>query len=351
MAFRALRRAACGLVVLGWVGAGIGLARGEVPGGDARRGTPPRRVGMSARALDVVYERAGELDRLTSLLVSRRGRKVGREYFHGLKPGEPVNVKSASKSVLSALVGIALKEGALDGLDRPIVEYFPYLRRPHVDPRKRSITLRHLLLMRSGLASTSFGNYGAWVTSDDWVRHVLERPVVDPPGQTTRYSTGNSHLVAVILARAVGRDLLEYAREKLFEPMGARVHAWQRDPRGYRFGGNNMYLTARALHRFGRLYLQQGRFRGRQVVPARWVRASTRSRVHDTYHGFPYGYYWWNATYRGYRVDFAWGHGGQFVFVVPRLDLVVSTTSRTNPGRDGHDHLRALPFTPWCGTA
>lgn len=310
------------------------------PGFDtAWRIHPPGTVGLSAEGLAKAYRRAEKLDRLTSLLVGRRGRLVGESYWRGLTRDEPVNVKSASKSVLSALVGIALAEGVLEGLDRRIASYFPEVLDGAVDPRKRRITLRHLLLMRSGLASTSFEGYGPWVTSENWVRYVLERPMEARPGRVTRYSTGNSHLVAVILHRALGRDLRDWAQAVLFDPLDARIHAWQRDPQGYRFGGNNMYLTPRGLYRFGRMYRRDGRADGRQVVPARWVEESTRSLVHDTYHGFPYGYYWWNRTVRGYRVDFAWGHGGQFVFVVPRLKLVMVTTSVVKGEGDEDDHL------------
>ncbi len=294
---------------------------------------------MSAEGLAKAYRRAETLDRLTSLLVGRRGRLVGEGYWRGLRRGEAVNVKSASKSVLSALVGIALEAEVLEGLDRRIASYFPGILDGAVDPRKRRITLRHLLLMRSGLTSTSFEGYGPWVTSENWVRYVLERPMEARPGRTTRYSTGNSHLVAVMLHRALDRDLRDWAQEVLFDPLGVRIHAWQRDPQGHRFGGNNMYLTPRGLYRFGRMYRQDGRFDERQVVPARWVEESTRSLVHDTYHGFPYGYYWWNRTVRGYRVDFAWGHGGQFVFLVPRLELVMVTTSVVRGEGNDDDHL------------
>lgn len=294
---------------------------------------------MSARGLAETYRRAGRLERLTSLLIGRRGKLVGEAYRGGLERGEAVNIKSASKSVLSALVGIALEEGDLDGLDQRVASFFPSILDGTVDPRKHQITLRHLLLMRSGLASTSFEHYGPWVTSDNWVRHVLERPMEARPGRKTRYSTGNSHLLAVILRKVLGRDLRDHAQEVLFDPLGVRIHGWQRDPQGYRFGGNNLYLTPRGMYRFGQLYVQDGQYDGRQVIPASWVNVSTKSRVHDTYHGFPYGYYWWNRTARGYRVDFAWGHGGQFIFLVPGLDLVVTVTSLREGDREDEDYL------------
>jgi CubicO group peptidase (beta-lactamase class C family) len=118
---------------------------------------------------------------MPSLLISRNGEIVMRYYAEGFSPNRPVNIKSASKSVLSALVGIALEEGHLDSLDQTLIEFFPGILED-APPAKQKITLRDLLLMRSGLESTSFENYGPWVTSNNWVRNALERPLVDPPG-------------------------------------------------------------------------------------------------------------------------------------------------------------------------
>lgn len=275
--------------------------------------------------LERAFERARELAPLNSLIVARDKTIVAEQYYRGMEPNGRANIKSASKSLISALVGIALKRGDLEGLDQTIGPFFPEILEGQ--PKKQAITLRNLLLMRSGLESTSFENYGTWVTSDNWIRHALNQPLLDPPGTETRYSTGNSHILAVILSKATGRDLLAYAREHLFDPIGVEVKGWQTDPQGYRFGGNNLSLTPRGLLRFGQLYLNKGRWQGQQIVPEIWVEASTKQYVHDTYHGYPYGYFWWTTTYHNHRVIFAWGHGGQYTFIVPDLDLVVAVTS------------------------
>lgn len=288
-----------------------------------------------------IRDRARDLEALTSLLVSRNGETVLEHYSNGLSKGDAVNIKSASKSVLSALVGIALEEGHLEGLDQSLDEFFPELLQ-NAPAAKKAITLRNLLLMRSGLESTSFENYGGWVTSNNWFRNALRRPLVDPPGEVTNYSTGNSHILAAVLTEATGRDLRNYAQEKLFDPLGAEIRAWQRSPEGYRFGGNNFSLTPRGFHRFGQLYLRDGRWEGRRVLPADWVEASTRSYVHDTYHGYPYGYLWWNVTYHGLDVNFAWGHGGQYVFVVPEKELVVATTSNLQSTTDDNGYTERV---------
>ncbi len=270
---------------------------------------------------------------MKSLLISRGGERLLTYYDDGYGPGRATNIKSASKSVISALVGIALEEGHLQNLNQTLGEFFPEVLRDAPEA-KQNITLRNVLLMRSGLESTSFGNYGAWVTSNNWLRYALERPLVDPPGEVTNYSTGNSHILSAVLTKATNRDLKAYVQDRLFDPLNVRIRSWQRSPEGYRFGGNNFSLTPEGFLRFGQLFLNEGRWKGQQVVPSDWVDESTRSYVHDTYHGYPYGYFWWNTSYQGWDVDFAWGHGGQYVFIVPRLNLVVATTSNLQSTTD-----------------
>jgi CubicO group peptidase (beta-lactamase class C family) len=289
---------------------------------------------LLAQALD----RAAELPRLRGILVSQRGEVVLERYTAGAGADRATNVKSASKSVLSVLVGIAVQEGRIRGLDQPISNFFPaYFARPDVDPRKRQITVGHLLSMQSGLESTSFDEYGAWVSSRDWVRAALDQPMVDQPGGRMLYSTGSTHLLSAILTRATGKSTWAYANEKLAEPLGFRIRPWQRDPQGIFFGGNDMYLTPRQLLRFGQMYLDGGVYQGRQIVPAEWVRESVRPRTSSPWNGHGYGLGWWSKDSGGRRAFFAWGYGGQYVFVVPELELVAVFISESEGPRErGH---------------
>ena len=291
---------------------------------------PPDAYGFDRAALERAFNNAENLAPLNSLIVARRGAIVAEAYYRGMRPNEDVNIKSASKTVLSALVGIALDEGHLESLDQPIAPFFPEHLGAEADPRKRQITLRDLLTMRAGLESTSFGNYGAWVTSDDWVRYALDQPLERPPGTDMIYSTGTSHLVSAILTKATGMSTKAYAQSRLFDPLGIAPPSWQQDPQGIYFGGNNLALSPRDLLTFGRLYLNDGRYGGQQVIPSDWVRTSMKRYVLDSYRGFSYGYFWWIGAFAGIRTHFAWGYGGQYVFVVPGLDLVVVCTSDLN---------------------
>ena len=306
---------------------------------------PPDAHGFDAFALAEAVNHAADLEALSSLLVARDTTTVAEVYFSDRGPNDGANLKSASKSVLSALTGIALADGALESVTQPIGPFFPRLLANA--PRKQRITIHHLLTQQAGLESTSFGNYGAWVSSSNWVADALRRPIVDRPGGDMIYSTGTTHILGTVLAKATGQSLRAYAQERLFNPLGVRIRSWQQDPQGRYFGGNNLSLTPRGMLRFGQLYLNDGHFRGEQILPSDWVARSWRTYVRSTYHGHQYGYLWFTRTFGGERVAFAWGYGGQYVFVVPRLDLVVVCTSslRNRPrGRDDHNEqlLRLL---------
>ncbi|NNC31745.1 serine hydrolase [Longimicrobium terrae] len=315
-------------------------------GAEADAPAPPAVVQTAApraRLADtVLLQRAGEraagLPNLRGMIVSQNGEIVLERYKGGAAADRVTNVKSASKSVLSALVGIAIAEGYIRGVDQPIAEFFPsYFEREGVDPRKRRITVGNLLSMQSGLESTSFGDYGAWVSSRDWVRAALDQPMVDEPGGRMLYSTGSTHLLSAILTRATGQSTLAYANEKLAQPMGFTLRPWQRDPQGIYFGGNDMYLTPRQMLRFGQLYLDGGVYAGLRLVPEAWVRESVRPRTSSPFNGHGYGLGWWSRESGGRQVFFAWGYGGQYVFVVPDLKMVAVFTSVSDtPRTPGH---------------
>jgi CubicO group peptidase (beta-lactamase class C family) len=292
--------------------------------------------------LDSAVAAASELPRLHSLLVSRRGTLVVERYFNGARAGRPANVKSVSKSVISALVGSAIERGFIAGVDQRISDFFPDLSARAGDARKRQITIEDLLTMRSGLASTSNRNYGAWVLSRNWVQFALNRPMVADPGTTMDYSTGNTHLLSAILTKATGASTWHFAQKALGAPLALSLPQWPRDPQGIYFGGNDMLLTPRQMVTFGELYLNRGRFGDRQVLPAAWVDASLVPRSRSPWSEQEYGYGWWIRDIAGYRAFNAWGYGGQFIFVVPDLELVVVTTSSTDTEEARRGHRRTV---------
>jgi CubicO group peptidase (beta-lactamase class C family) len=293
-------------------------------------------------ALDAARAAAADLPRLHSLVVAQNGRTLLEHYGKGAAEQRVTNVKSVSKSVISTLVGIAIERRLIPGVRQPIAAYFPELARD-ADPRKRRITIEDLLTMRSGLISTSFDNYGAWVGSRNWVDYVLRRPMVADPGEEMEYSTGNTHLLSAILTKATKQTTWAFAQQQLGTPLGFTVSRWPRDPQGIYFGGNDMLLSPRQMLTIGQLYLDRGRAGGRQLVSAAWIDASCtglgRSRFNPDQ---TYGYGWWSRDFDGREGCFAWGYGGQYIIVFRELKLIVVTTSSTEVGDARRDHRRQI---------
>lgn len=303
--------------------------------------------GVNPAMMAPAMKRAAALPRLRALIVSRHRAVLAEKAFRGPGLNVPVNVKSVSKSVISALVGIAVGRGALKGVDQPIAGLLADRLPQNPDSRLRKITLDHLLSMRSGLDRTSGRNYGRWVQSRDWVRHVLSRGFADEPGGRMLYSTGNTHVLSAILTRATGRTTLALAREALGRPLGITIPAWQRDPQGIYLGGNNMLLSPRALRRFGELYREGGVYRGERVLAESWIAESWRPRTRSPFSGDEYGLGWFITEVCGHAVYYARGFGGQFVYVSRSLGLTVVITSdpTKNTRVDGYrSDLRALLY-------
>jgi CubicO group peptidase (beta-lactamase class C family) len=303
---------------------------------------PAPAAGQSIDLTDAA-KAAADFRRLHSLLVSWRGELILERYYNGRKPTSLANIKSASKSVVSTLVGIAIDEGRIRTVKEPISSYFPELLAGPNNSEKRKITIEDLLTMQSGLETTSNRNYGAWVLSGNWVRHALNRPLIAEPGKLMVYSTGNTHLLSAILTKATGKTTWQFAQEKFAKPLGFSLPQWPRDPQGIYFGGNDMLMTPRQMIAFGELYLRRGRVADRQIVSRNWVDASLTARAQSTREADrQYGYGWWIRQLGGYRTYYAWGYGGQFIFVVPQLELVVVTTSSSEVSNERRSHIRTI---------
>jgi CubicO group peptidase (beta-lactamase class C family) len=269
------------------------------------------------------------MPKLTSVLVMRHGRLVFERYYHGAEGDVERNVFSVTKSVLSALIGIALEDGKLRSLDQKLVDVFPHELERDTDPRVRAITLRDLLSMTAGYQETQI------FATDDWVRTLMNRPLAFDPGTTFSYDDGSAHLLSAVLTQATGVSALDLARRELFGPLGIDASRWSSDGQGRSTGSTGLWLRSRDLLTFGQLYLEEGRWRGRQLVPAAWIRRSTTTQV-EIPGGYAYGYLWWVNT--GPHGGFlAQGYAGQMIAVYPRLDLVVAVT-----GAGEFDQLGAL---------
>jgi CubicO group peptidase (beta-lactamase class C family) len=245
-------------------------------------------------------------------------------------------MQSTTKSVMSALVGIAIARGDLPGVNSTLGELLPH--RKLTDTAKASITLENILTMRPGFEwleeQVSYWDPRNDATrvelTKDWVGYLLEKPLAVPQGEVFNYNSTNTQLLSEIVSTATGKPLDEYAKEVLFNPIGIQSWFWKSAPEGYRDAAGGLYLAPRDLARLALLYLRDGKWNGRQVIPAAWVERSTQPLVKDVSPEDPtnnvgYGYQWWvfNDGSDGRPAMFGtWGWGGQFGLVVPSLDLV-----------------------------
>lgn len=293
---------------------------------------------VSSESLQESLVSLSEVAPLSSIVIQHRGEIVASHYFGSMRAGRFHNVKSVSKSILSILTGIAIDQGYLEGTDQQIGEFFPDWFERNPDPEKEAITIRNLLTMRSGLGSTSGRNYGAWVLSRNWVHHALNRPLSGRPGIDRIYSTGNTHLLGVIIARASGKSLRAFADQYLFGPMEIQPGGWDRDPQGNYMGGNNLALKPEDMIKIGQLMMNVGAWNGKQLISSEWVIESVQP-----YTGrdgrMNYGYLWFRRKAAGYDVVHAWGNGGQFIKIVPALELVIAITSWEGGGASRSDRF------------
>jgi CubicO group peptidase (beta-lactamase class C family) len=290
-----------------------------------------------------IYEWAEDATPLNSLLISFEDSLIAEHYFGAMGPDLQVNVKSVSKTLMSAMIGIALQKGIISDLDQRISDLLPGYFNEKTDPRKRDITIKNLITMRAGLEGTSFHKYNPWILSSDWIKYAIDRPITAPPGVRYEYSTGNTHLLSVILTEESGMSTYDFGRRYLFEPIGIKLKPWDRDPKGYYLGGNNMHLSPREMLRFGQLYLNNGLYGDKEILDREWIEDSWTPLKRSIFSSGGYGYGWWYRRTSGFDVYYAAGYGGQYIFVVPDLDLtVVATSSLTNRPRGRRPSVYSL---------
>src|SRR5581483_5183363 len=284
-----------------------------------------------------------------AVLVARSGKLVFERYFKGddeingrransvaFDADTLHNIKSATKSVTSLAVGIAVDRGLIRSVNEPIFSFFPELSDLRTPERDR-LQLVHALTMSMGLkwveATPSTGDFNNDETrmqlASDPNRFVLSLPITAPPGQEFFYNTGALRLVSAIIHKLTGRYLDEFVRDNVFEPLGITRFQWDR-PRGETDAGGGLRLRPRDMAKIGQLVLAGGRWHDRQIVSTRWIEASTAVKL-KAVEDLSYGYLWWrgSAAFKGRAVDYigAFGRGGQSIRIVPELDLVVAVTA------------------------
>ncbi len=320
--------------------------------------TSPAKAGLDGESLQRLAAAAegDEFKRLTSVLLAVDGKLLFERYFADANTETFHDVRSVTKTVTSILIGIAIDRNLLGGLDAKVFDFFPEHKVVHPDPRKRDITVEDLLTMSSLLECDdnnrySRGNEERMYLIEDWVGFFLDLPIkgfppwVTPPdkssfGRTFSYCTAGVTTLGAVLEKATGRQVEDFAREVLFEPLGIDEVRWPLSPLGLAQTGGGARMTSRDFLKLGLLYLQKGDWDGRQVISKAWVETSTAAHVHAGGDNF-YGYLWWRRDYavgeRTFPTYFMSGNGGNKVMVVPSERLVAVITSTFYNSRGMHE--------------
>lgn len=294
---------------------------------DGWRRSTPEEQGMDSEKLAelIAYIREQELD-IHSVTIVRNGYIVADGAFYPYDGRSVHNLKSATKSVISALIGIAIEQGYIAGLDQPVLSFFPDRTVANVDANKEAMTLEHLLMMATGLECRDsfryrYGGYEQMMQSDDWVQFMLDLPMLEAPGTSFEYCNGASLLLSAIIQETSGKTAAEFADQNLFAPLGIGDVIWPATPQGVTLGYAELRLHPHDMAKIGHLFLQSGKWDGRQLIPASWVAASTANQINALGEG--YGYQWWVDQDGVYS---ARGFGGQYIFVDPDSRLVAVFT-------------------------
>ncbi len=284
----------------------------------------PEESGIKRDVIEKVFSSFD--DDVYSCVIIRDGKIVDEYFKEGYGQSSVFTLQSCSKSITSALVGIAIEQGYIKSVDDYAADYLPAISKSKY-PAMKKITLKQLLNHTSGLVGTDSKIWSQWRRSSDWIDFILSRPMTASPGTYFEYSTGNTHLLSAILEKATGKKLLDYAQEVLFGKIGISSAGLGTDPQGVGDGGNGFSMTAYDMGRFGLLFLNGGKWDGVQVIPEKWVKDSTSIQARRN--GSRYGYQWWLRNYgkEGYLGYNAQGYGGEYIFVVPQLNLIVVYTS------------------------
>jgi CubicO group peptidase (beta-lactamase class C family) len=301
----------------------------------------PAEQGLDPELVARMYYNAGGLETIYSLLVVKDGCLIAEKYFNEGSIDQKDRLQSVTKSYTSALVGIALEQGYLEGVDQKMLDFFPEVTDQITDPRKKQITIRQLLQMRAGYPSEETDPaFWEGLLSGHYPPLIEEFPLTADPGAKFQYSNLTSNWLGIIVDRASGMNLKSFAEEYLFSAIGVEAGEWGQDAEGHNNGCGDLHFSARDAAKFGLLYLNDGEYEGKQIIPADWVHSSLQRYSEDinATGGFPanwglsisdigYGYQWWSAKAGDHRLDFAWGHGGQFIVLEDDIDMVIVLTS------------------------
>jgi|GEM_PF-2905681 len=313
----------------------------------------PEKQGVDRIKLQQAVATAKAVPNFRSLLVVKDGKLILEEYFSRKDDPRPQHVQSITKSITSLLIGIAIDKGEIKSEKGVIKPFFPeFFSEPH-DERKQDITIEQLLTMTSRLnfadnpVTSKYentrhwqepGSWKAYWYADNFLDRALHTDLVETEDEIAAiYNTPACNLLTTVLKRSANITSKEFADEHLFGPLGIKSYQWFHDSDYNYVGGHTLFIRPRDLARIGQMILDGGKFQGRQIVSKQWLEKSFSPYVtkfvttDDGATSFDYGYLWWLGEYKGYQFRLAWGHGGQFLFMIPAANALVVTTANPDP--------------------
>ena len=301
-------------------------------------------VGIDPGEIEKITQEIRDNERFNgihSMLIIEDGKLVHEAYFWGHQRNSLHVLASITKSVTSTLIGIAIDKGFIKSVDESVLLLLPQYARTIKDPKKRDITLRHLLTMSSGLewieSGTSYNDAHnsefQMVDSEDWVEYVLRKPIKTTPGTQFLYNTGGIHLLSAVIKSSTGLKTNQFAEKYLFEPLGIYAYQWNTDSKGHPCAGGTdggVGLRTRDIAKFGYLFLHDGTWKGKQVISRDWVKLATQKHIKIPNQNDHYGFCWWPGSMRrgGKEIDYiaSFGYGGQTLYLIPEKDLIIVFT-------------------------
>jgi len=286
----------------------------------------PEAQGVSSEAIrDFIQTADREVHSMHSFMIVRHGHVVAEAWWEPESAEKPHVLWSLSKSFTSTAVGLAIKEGKI-ALDDQVTKFFPDDIPPSPSANLQAMRIRDLLTMNAG-----HQNELNWRVAKNWAQAFLAHPVPHKPGKHFRYNTPATYMLSAIVQKVTGETVLDYLTPRLFEPLGIEKPKWDNSPQGISIGGYGLYLRTEDIAKFGQLYLQKGKWNGKQLIPAKWIEQATSKQVPngdnpDSDWNQGYGFQFWMCRHNAYRGD---GKDGQFCIVLPEQDAVIAITANT----------------------
>jgi len=300
---------------------------GYWPSDNWRTSTPEKQGMDSGKLLDMFKEIQKEKTPIHSVLIIKNGYLVTEAYFAPYNKNMKHSIYSSTKSVISTLVGIAIDEGYIKGVDQKVLDFFPEVEVKRYEHLVKDMTIEHLLTMSAG--HTEDSSNPIFLTSN-FPQTFFDLHFSSKAGEKFLYDSGATHLLSLIINRTTGMSAEAYAKKHLFEPLKIKDYKWDKDPNGTHLGGWGLYLKPKDMAKFGYLIMKDGKWNKKQVVSKEWIKTATSKHI-EGYWGETkaddYGYLWWLNPAGGFRAD---GYGGQYIFVIPEQDLIVVFTSGVN---------------------